>query len=376
MIGDTSVAVVGSGVFYSSTALTKLEDELANATKRREEAEAALSNAESSYADALSQKQAIDNKIYALDVEIEALVSLIDEINAQIDEKNEQINAENEKLTNHYNTVRARIRVKHEEGGFDLISVVLDSESLTDFFAGIDRYVSMLDYDNRLLSTYNNGIAELERLREELEISKRTLNMQMLNLEVRREELSNSLVKASKLVASTENQIATAEDDLKKVAAEELQFSNKREELLVSIEMSTHEKEVEGEYIWPLSSQYKKVSSGFGWRIHPVTGKNQHHNGIDIPAPYGTDVWAVNDGTVIECSYNYADGYFITVSHGGGVASFYSHLSRQRVAVGDKVKRGQVIGNVGTSGYTTGAHLNLNMYENNVAVNPNKFFSW
>jgi len=376
MIGDTSVAVVGSGVFYSSTALTKLEDELANATKRREEAEAALSNAESSYADALSQKQAIDNKIYALDVEIEALVSLIDEINAQIDEKNEQINAENEKLTNHYNTVRARIRVKHEEGGFDLISVVLDSESLTDFFAGIDRYVSMLDYDNRLLSTYNNGIAELERLREELEISKRTLNMQMLNLEVRREELSNSLVKASKLVASTENQIATAEDDLKKVAAEELQFSNKREELLVSIEMSTHEKEVEGEYIWPLSSQYKKVSSGFGWRIHPVTGKNQHHNGIDIPAPYGTDVWAVNDGTVIECSYNYADGYFITISHGGGVASFYSHLSRQRVAVGDKVKRGQVIGNVGTSGYTTGAHLNLNMYENNVAVNPNKFFSW
>ncbi len=376
IIGDASIHVDGVGVFHSSTALSKLEGELANATARREEAEAALSGAESSYADALSKKQAIDKKIYALDVEIEALVALIDEINAQIDEKNQQILLETEKLNGHYSTVKSRIRIKHEEGELNLLSVFLESDSLTEFFAGMDRYSSMLEYDRQLLATYNSGIAELEALKEELEVSKRTLNMQMLNLEVRREDLAEDLVAAASLVATAENKIASAEQDLQTVAAAELAYSNKREELLLNLEVSTHEKEVEGEYVWPLPSSYKRVTSGFGWRIHPVTGKQQHHNGIDIPAPYGTEVTAVNDGTVVECSYNYADGYFITVSHGGGVASFYSHLSRQRVSVGDKVKKGQVIGNVGTSGYVTGAHLNLNMYENNVPVNPNKFFEW
>ena len=117
------------------------------------------------------------------------------------------------------------------------------------------------------------------------------------------------------------------------------------------------------------------MSCGFGWRIHPVTGRQQFHNGIDIPAPYGTEIYAVNDGTVIEVSYNYGDGYYVTISHGGGIASFYSHVSRYLVSVGDTVTRGQVIAYVGTSGYVTGAHLNLNIYENGKAVNPLNYFN-
>lgn len=363
-------SVRGTGVFSSSATLSKLEDELANATAQREAAEKALSGAETNLADALAKKQAIDSKIYALDVEIEALEALIKEINVQITEKDAQIAAENDKLSAQFETVRQRIRAKHEDGGVDFLAILLESGGLTEFFSRIDRYMCMLDYDNQLLKSYNDGIKELEGLREELEVSKRALNMQMLNLEARREELEGDLIDASRLVASAENKISTAEDDLKRVAQVELEYSNRREELLIDIEITTNEKQVEGEYIWPLSSQYTKVTSGFGWRIHPVTGRQQHHNGIDIPAPYGTDIMAVNDGTVVECSYNYADGYYITVSHGGGVASFYSHLSRYRVSVGDKVTKGQVIANVGTSGYVTGAHLNLNMYENNVPVNP------
>ena len=129
-----------------------------------------------------------------------------------------------------------------------------------------------------------------------------------------------------------------------------------------------------GVFKWPLPSKYEKVSCGFGWRIHPVTGKPQFHNGIDIPAPYGTAITAVGDGTVVEVSYNYADGYYVTVDHGGGIASFYSHVSKYAVKVGDKVKCGQTIAYVGMSGYATGYHLNLNIYKNSVAVNPLDYF--
>ncbi len=358
----------------SKSSLSSLEDKLAAATAQRVSAEKALTNAESSYADAVQKKQVIDQKIYALNLEIDALVALISGYNTQIETKNSEIAAQNEKLDAQYQMVRERIRAKHEDGSIDFLSILFDTDGLRDMFTQVDRFMCMLDYDERLLNTYNLGLDRLEGLRNDLTSEKAELDAKMKALALRREELDSDLKAANKLVASTENRLASAEADLEYIAQVELEYSNKREELLAELARTTNEAYVGGEFLWPLDGAYTRISSGYGWRIHPVTGKQQFHNGIDIPAPYGTEIYAVNAGTVVECSYNYADGYYITVSHGGGVASFYSHLSKYRVKVGDKVTRGQIIANVGTSGYTTGAHLNLNIYENNAPVNPLSYF--
>ncbi len=376
----SAVIITGSGSVFSaasasSSELTALENKLAAATASREAAEAALADAETGYADALAKKQAIDNKIYTLDIEIEATVALISGYNKQIEEKNLEIAAENEKLDAAYNVVRERIRAKREDGNVDFISIILEADGLTEFFTQVDRFMCMLEYDEQLLQTYNDSIVNLEKLKAELTEAKAALDTQMKNLGERKNELETDRAAAKKLVATTENKLASAEADLENVTAMEEQYSKQREELLANLAKTTNQKYVGGEFLWPLPTAYMKISSGYGHRIHPVTGKPQFHRGIDIPAPYGTEIYAVNDGTVVECSYNYADGYYITISHGGGVASFYSHLSRYRVNVGDKVTRGQVIANVGTSGYTTGPHLNLNVYENNSAVDPVTYFT-
>ena len=376
----SALIITGSGSVFSaaktsSSELTALENKLAAAIASREAAEAAVADAETGYADALAKKQAIDNKIYALDIEIEATVALIDGYNKQIEVKNLEIDAETEKLDAAYNVVRERIRAKREDGNIDLLSIIFEADGLTQLFTQIDRFVCMLEYDKHLLETYNNGIVQLENLKNELTESKAALDTQVKNLGQRKSDLEADLAAAKKLVATSENKLATAEADLENVAAMEEQYSKAREELLANLAKTTNQSYVGGEFLWPLPSAHMKISSGYGQRIHPVTGKPQFHRGIDIPAPYGTEIYAVNDGTVIECSYNYADGYYITISHGGGIASFYSHLSRYHVNVGDKVTRGQVIANVGTSGYTTGAHLNLNIYENNTAVDPLKYFT-
>lgn len=359
----------------SSGSIAALEDKLASAAAQRASAEKALGSAESVYTDALSKKQVIDAKIYALNVEIDALVALIDGYNRQIGDKNTQIEQKTAESERQYAVVRERIRAKREDGSGNYLAIILESGGLSDFFARIDRFIMMLDYDAKVLADYNSGIAELKTLKEALTGERALLDVQMKELEARKKELEADLAAASKLVATSENRLASAERDLLNVAAVELEYANKREELLLEHARTTNESLAEGEFLWPLPGKHTKVSSGFGWRIHPVTGKQQFHQGIDIPAPYGTEIYAVNDGTVIECSYNYADGYYITVSHGGGIASFYSHISKYSVAVGDKVKRGQVIANVGTSGYTTGAHLNLNVYKNNAAVDPLEFFN-
>ncbi len=370
-----AILSLSAGGASVSGALAILEDNLAQAKLRRQNAETALVNAEDKYSDALAKKQAIDQKIYALNVEIDALVALIDGYNAQIEEKNTQIEEKTLDSEKQYSLVRQRIRAKREDGSANYLAMILESGGLSDFFSRIDRFLMMLSYDAKVLASYNEGISELKVLKDGLTKQRADLDAQMKELEARKRELEDDLADAGKLVATSENLLESAERDLKNIAAIELEYENKREELLLEYARTTNESYIEGDFLWPLPSKHTDVSSGFGWRIHPVTGKQQFHQGIDIPAPYGTEIYAVKDGTVIECSYNYADGYFITISHGGGVASFYSHLSKYNVKVGDKVTKGQVIANVGTSGYTTGAHLNLNMYKNNAAHNPLDFFN-
>ncbi len=363
-----------AGALSGVSSIAALEDKLASAATQRQLAEEALENAQAGYNDALRKKEALDAKIYTLNIEIDAIVALINGYSQQIENYNLLIENKTADSERQYELVRERIRAKREDGSANYLTIILESGGLSDFFSRIDRFIMMLKYDAGVLEDYNSGIAELQTLRGELTRQKATLDVQMKALEARKSELESDISDACKLVATSENMIASAKQDLQNVAAIELEYAKKREKLLLEYAKTTNESYVEGELLWPLPASYTRVSSKFGWRIHPVTGKQQFHQGIDIPAPYGTEIYAVNDGTVIECSYNYADGYFITISHGGGFASFYSHISKYAVAVGDKVTRGQVIANVGTSGYTTGAHLNLNIYENNAAVDPLKYF--
>lgn len=358
----------------SSSELKSLEDKLAAAVKARENAQAAVNSAKSEKSDAIKSKAAIDKKITALSDEMSALEQVINGYVASIEDKDLDIAAQNENLSRLRELVRERARIRHEDSGADLMTIIFDSNGLVDFFTGLDRYSCMLDYDERLMNSYSDALDELNSLKESLETEKAKLETQRAELNVRKAELEADKLAAEKVIAEAEKDLATATANLEKVLSEEERANKEREAKLAELQKSTNQPLVSGKFLWPLPSKYTTVSCGFGWRIHPVTGRQQFHNGVDLPAPYGTEIYACNDGTVIEVSYNYADGNYVTISHGGGVASFYSHISKSNVKVGDKVKRGQVIAYVGTSGYVTGAHLNLNIYENNTAVDPMGYF--
>ena len=366
---DLSVAGAGT------SSLEELEDKLDAATAQREEAEKRLDSAKEDYADALEEKSLLDGKILALNVEIYAQQQLIAGYETSISMLEDSIDSVEQQLEEQFEVLRMRIRVNHEDGGMNLLEILFDSEGLTDFFMRMDRYVRILEYDKQLFDNYSAEVETYTRQRDELQNLVNLLNSQLSELEARQSELTDELASADRLVATTESDLATAQQDYEKAYAAEQQYNSDREAKLAELQKTSNKSYVGGTLLWPLPTGNNKVSCGFGWRIHPVTGRQQFHNGIDIPAPYGTEIYAVNDGTVIEVSYNYGDGYYVTISHGGGIASFYSHVSRYLVSVGDTVTRGQVIAYVGTSGYVTGAHLNLNIYENGKAVNPLNYFN-
>jgi murein DD-endopeptidase MepM/ murein hydrolase activator NlpD len=115
-----------------------------------------------------------------------------------------------------------------------------------------------------------------------------------------------------------------------------------------------------------------RVSSRFGFRMHPTIKKRKKHNGIDYRAPTGTPVWAVADGKVVSAGRKGAAGKMISIDHGEGVKSYYMHLSRILVKKGQRVSQRKLIGRVGSTGRSTGPHLHFGLKHKGRWTNPKK----
>ena len=124
-------------------------------------------------------------------------------------------------------------------------------------------------------------------------------------------------------------------------------------------------------YRFPL--QYAVVTSGFGIRKSPFTGKSTYHAGIDLAAPAGSPVYACTAGTVIETAYSNIYGNYILIRHDDGRESLYGHLSKVKARLYEKVKSGTIIGNVGSTGLSTGPHLHFEVREQGKAKDPSLF---
>ncbi len=113
-----------------------------------------------------------------------------------------------------------------------------------------------------------------------------------------------------------------------------------------------------------------EVTSGYGWRIHPIFQTPEFHTGIDIAAPWGTPVEAPADGRVIYAGQMPANGMLLILDHGNGFSTTYSHLSSYAVRAGERVQRGQIIARVGSTGWSTGPHLFFEVREGGRPINP------
>ena len=119
--------------------------------------------------------------------------------------------------------------------------------------------------------------------------------------------------------------------------------------------------------LWPTDGQ---VTSGFGWRHHPIFDTRRLHAGIDIPAPTGQSIYAAADGTVIKAGAYGGYGNAIVIDHGEGMTTVYAHQSRMGAAVGDEILAGDLIGYVGSTGFSTGPHLHFEIRLGGRPVDP------
>lgn len=126
--------------------------------------------------------------------------------------------------------------------------------------------------------------------------------------------------------------------------------------------------EINGDlFIWPVRGY---VSSTYGYRISPFTGARQFHSGLDIAAPHGTPIKAAMAGRVSVTGYDVNTGNYVVISHHSGYRTLYGHMDVIRVVAGQYVKTGERIGDVGSTGLSTGSHCHFTVFKNGVTVNP------
>ena len=112
------------------------------------------------------------------------------------------------------------------------------------------------------------------------------------------------------------------------------------------------------------------VTSGYGQRFHPILGYARMHAGVDFGAAWGSPIIATAAGVVSFAGYHGGHGNYVRLEHGGGLGTGYGHMSRIAVTPGERVRAGEIIGYVGSTGLSTGPHLHYEMYRNGQTVNP------
>ncbi len=124
-----------------------------------------------------------------------------------------------------------------------------------------------------------------------------------------------------------------------------------------------------GELAWPVPG-YTGISSFYGMREHPITGEYKLHSGVDIGAPYGTPIVAVDDGIVIKAEEDKIYGKMVEIKHSNGLNTIYAHGLQIIAKVGQNVKRGEEVLKVGNTGYTTGAHVHFEIRKDGEPISP------
>jgi murein DD-endopeptidase MepM/ murein hydrolase activator NlpD len=243
-------------------------------------------------------------------------------------------------------------------------------EVLTRHSAGIaDRYGELVaseeaqeDEIRRVEDSILLEVAELQTLEHRLE----ELN---LALEVRRSELSAAYANQRQLLDDIDAEIEEFEGELAALSREESSIRSQIAEA-ASSSSSSSSSASSGGFVRPVPGP---ISSGFGMRIHPITGDRRMHNGVDMNGALGDPIRSSRSGRVIFAGVKGGYGNAVMIDHGGGMVTLYGHQSRIAVTNGESVQAGQVIGYVGSTGQSTGPHLHFEVRINGGPVNPAKY---
>lgn len=348
-----------------------IENQINNIQKEKEETQKKLEDAKKEEEQYTSQVNTVEDNLLSTLDELSSLKdkltlakTKITELSLDVSVKEKEIAIIEEEIKERSTFLDKRVAEMYKRGNRSVFDVVFRAEGFLDFFTRLKMLASIVKKDAEIIKEI------MERKKLLLETKKNILKLQ--DEQIQQKSDLESLIKNEETKKTEIEVIYKQKKELLTVAtankealiAMENQLEKTEQEIGITLQSYSSGSTPSGKLLWPVLG---KISSGFGNR-RSYSGNFKFHAGLDIYAPSGSPVYAAETGQVIKAEYDGGYGYCILIYHGGNFATFYAHLSGFAISNGQYVQRGQVIGYVGTTGFTTGPHLH---FEVRIKGNPN-----
>lgn len=315
------------------------------------EAEVKLGEVERDLAVANSQLAVVSNQLAAATQELT-------KVNGELETAKQQV-------AEHKDQLSRRLRAINEEGRVNYLSVLLGSATFSDLISRFDMLKLVVQKDAQLFADVRKAKDAVEQ--KQREAANRKQRMQ--DLKVQEEQRRNTIVAKRDERQQVSRSLESTKRSLQARYAEFDQAEAAVMDQVVEIQRRMNRKAGRFTPIFPVPKPVI-VTDPFGPRLHPILNVWRPHNGTDFNAHMGAPVYAIEDGTVIVAGWNEAYGNLIVIDHGGGISSWYGHSSQLLVKVGDNVRQGQRISDAGSTGWSTGPHVHLEIRVDGKPQNP------
>lgn len=365
------------GVFVKS-------DKMKNLKKQKESVAANKEKYKKKKSEAKKYLASVDKQLTSVSTQIYENGKKLDKTEKDITKTKKKLKKAKESVDEQNKDMQKRIQFMYENGDSEMLDMLLNSKSITDFLNKAEYISELSTYDRKMFN-------KLKDTQQKIETAKKNLKNEKDNLVALQEKQKSEQASLKKLESSKKKELSGydslikhSEESEKKIAAEiaaqqaaiqqaEQAEQQYNQEASKQPKYKGNKGTPGGGWTWPCPSSHT-ITSEFGYRSDPF-GKSGggYHSGIDIGAPGGTPVVAASAGTVAWANFSSTAGNWIGISHGNGVVSVYMHMSALIAHAGQHVNKGQTIGLVGTTGSSTGNHLHFGVQLNGSYVNPHSY---
>ena len=382
-----SMGALASGHEAELDAIEQQKEEL---QAQRKEMQAGIDELLAQRDTVLEKKALLDEQNQYAVEEMELIDEQIEVYTGLIEDKAEELADAQEAETSQYELYCKRVRAMEENGSYTYLDILFNCTSLGELLGAMDDISEIMDADRRLYEKYTAAREETERVKAEYEDTLADLGDKQDELEAEKARLEAEIEEATDLINDLEADIEAAQAEYAANEAAEQALNAQMDAIAAQIAAEEEAARQEaaqngtdytgpgstatGSYTWPCPS-CTYITSGYGNRIHPIFGTERWHSGIDIGAAAGATVIAADSGTVSVATYSSSYGNYVMIYHSNGTYTLYAHMSSLAVTAGQSVTKGDTIGYVGSTGWSTGPHLHFEIRNSGGTIDPTQFFS-